>query len=231
MHGFAARLVALLALVVVVTGCAGTRGPAVVAITGQEYDVAFDASIDVVRKVGMPAELIDRRTGILETEYRVAGTVLEPWRRDSTTLAGSIESTINHERRKARIEFVPVRFAGDPGANEPLAGPDLAGERFDVLDLTTYEGRIELRAWVQLERSTVVGRRRGEWSRRSVTMTIHPDAGLGPSQTFWTPVARDEALERALLREIERAIARRAAEADESPEGEAGEASESPDPV
>lgn len=209
MHGFAARLIAL-ALVTTATlsaGCASTRGPEVVTIPATEYDVAFQSAIDAVRSVGMPADLLDRRNGIVETNYRTAGTTLEPWRPDSSTITGTIESSINHERRKARIEFTPVRFVDETNTADTLTGPDLVGEREDVVDLTRYDGRIEVRAWVQVERSTVVGKRVGTWSRRETSMTIDPDSGLGPAQTFWTPVTRDTALERRLLRAIEKAIA------------------------
>jgi len=209
MQGFAGRVRAFTLLIALMcaAGCASNRGPEVVTITASEYQLAFDSAMNAVREVGMPAELIDRRTGILETEYRNAGTMFEPWRSDSTTASSAFESTINHERRKVRIEFTPVQFTDQPGADELLTGPDFTGERIGVADLTTYDGRIEIRALVQLERSTVVGRRRGDWTRRSTTVTRDPDSGLDRSQTFWTPIARDEALERRLLREIEKAIA------------------------
>jgi hypothetical protein len=196
----------LLLLAAFAAGCAGSRGPDLVTISGSEYDLAFATAVDVVRGMGMPAELIDRRTGVLETEYRTAGTIVEPWRSDSSTLGGAIESTINHERRKARIEFTPVRFEERAAAENQLTGPDLVGERVEVVDLTGYDGRIEVRAWVQIERSTAIGRRRGDWTRRSTTVAIDPNSGLGRAQTFWTPVTRDSALERRLLRQIEDAV-------------------------
>ena len=199
-------------------GCASPQGPEVVAISASDYDLAFDSALEALRGVGMHAELIDRRSGIVETEYRTAGTILEPWRTDSSTAAIAFESTVNHERRKARLEFTPVRFDEAPAAEAPLTGPDLVGESIEVTDLTQYDGRIELRAWVHLERSTVVGRRRGDWTRRSSTMAIDPDSGLGPAQRFWTPVARDEELERRLLRDIQEALAQHA-EAAEAPKG------------
>lgn len=196
-----------LCLAAVLGGCAGRGGPELVTVPEGEYAAAFDAALEAVRDVGMPAELIDRRGGVVETEYRVAGTVLEPWRSDGSDFSTAIETTVNHERRKVRIEFTPVRFE-EPAEGEALTGPDVFGERDEVVDLTTFTGRIEVRAWVQRERATAVGRRRGDWTRRSTTVAIDPDSGLGPTQFFWTPVERDLALEHKLLAAIERKVKR-----------------------
>jgi len=216
MQGFAARLSActLLAWIAMLSGCAGSRGPELLNIEADQYDLAFGCAIEAMRKAGLPVELQDRRNGLLESEFRTAGTILEPWRGDSSTVSGTIESTVNHERRKARIEFTPLRFDAEAERADVLTGPDLVAEQIELVDLTRYQGRIEVRAWVEVERSTVVGRRRGDWTRRSSTQAIHPDSGLGPTQTFWTPVNRDTALERRLLRAIESAIAKAAATED-----------------
>ncbi len=60
-----------------------------------------------------------------------------------------------------------------------------------------------------VERAYAPGVRRGTWSRANVTRArirrpaTDPDK---PVSDFWTPIARDEAFERRLLAEIERAL-------------------------
>ncbi|MFB0987088.1 MAG: hypothetical protein QMB94_12380, partial [Phycisphaerales bacterium] len=82
-----------------------------------------------------------------------------------------------------------------------------------LTDLTTFEGPVELRVWVYVERAHRSGVRSNTWSRvgRSYSTnpleTISPDDGTTRSPVLWTPVGRDQAMERRLLAEVQQSLA------------------------
>jgi hypothetical protein len=110
------------------------------------------------------------------------------------------------QRRTARFEFVPVlREIGvlDDGFGA-LDGPDLLSST--GLDLTTYNGPMELRVWVYVDRRYLQGIRRGTWTLRQETRTTVLPAKEPWEQVpslFWTPITRDVARERDLLASVE----------------------------
>ena len=93
----------------------------------------------------------------------------------------------------------------EPNAKEGLlVGPDLlavAGH-----DLTNYNGQLELRVWVYVDRHYTQGMRRGTWSLNSKTVSKVLPARepweQSPSR-FWAPVSRDISAERTILSAIE----------------------------
>jgi hypothetical protein len=184
-------------------GCASSSGPAVLTIPPEKYQAAFNAAGEAARREGMPPAWRDVRRGVIETESRIAGSIIEPWRGDNATAAQAWENTISSQRRRVRFEFVP-RAAPDEGEGAPTAAhapPDPTGIREVPLDLTQHEGAIDVYAWVIVERSYRPGTRRGLWSRRLTTRFDSPlDDHRG---AFWAPVARDEAYERRLLAQVE----------------------------
>jgi hypothetical protein len=149
-------------------------------------------------------------------------SILEPWRDDNATLGQSLENTIAFQRRRARFEFAPAGAApptADPTADptaedDPQTGPDLLGIETRDLDLTAYDGDLELRVLVIVERAHTMGVRRSTWSRRSTTraMIDAPASDGDIPAKFWTPVSRDEAFERRLLAAVDQALRSRAPE-------------------
>ncbi len=194
------RLLPLL-VVVQAIGCASSHGPSVVTVTADTYDAAFGAAVEVARRAGMRATMQDRRTGLIETDARYAGSLFEPWRGDNASFDQAVENTVSLQRRRARFEFIPSAAAESPDLPdiESLDGPTIAGAPSEVLDLTTYEGPMELRVWVSVERSYRPDQRRSTWSRRSRST---PE-GADISGAYWVPVSRDVAAERRLLAAIE----------------------------
>jgi hypothetical protein len=216
-----AAIAAYAALLTLLPACNSMNGPDVITLTSRDYPAAFDACLDQARDVGMPAVLSDRSIGIIETKPRHIGSFMEPWRLDSSGLEQTAGSTIQFERRRVRFEFVPVGFTLPPprvegaltGANVPGSVP--AERRFD---LEHYEGAIELRTWVYVERGFTPGLKPGVWSLSLTTtwtdtVTNMPaDGGRNDtttrSPTQWTPIARDEAMERTLMERVQEQMLR-----------------------
>ena len=179
-----------------------------ISIEGLEYSRCFDEVLLVAREAGMPPLLRDRAGGLVETSPRLSGSLFEPWRQDNADFEEVLANTIGFQRRRARFEFVPMGFSPPP--DDPslaLSGPALPGSTDDeVRDLRTFEGPIELRVWVYVERSFRPGMQNAAWTRSMTTFTTNPlDTRRAASpdaradQSNWTPVRRDRAYEARLI--------------------------------
>jgi len=212
----AAALAALLAL----PACNSMDGPEVIHLTSRDYPEVFTACLDQARDAGMPAILTDRSIGIIETKPRHIGSFMEPWRLDSSGLEQTAAATLQFERRRVRFEFTPAGLTLPPPSGEgKLTGPLIPGsipdeERFD---LEHYDGPIELRAWVYVERGFTPGLKPGRWSLSLTTTWTDAARDNAPrepgdtstrSPTEWTPIARDEAMERTLLARVQEQLDR-----------------------
>lgn len=204
------------------SGCAASQGPALLTIQAEAYADAFDAAVEAATVVGLSPTVRDRRRGVIETEPRIAGSVLEPWRNDNASFTQTIENTITFQRRRARFEFTPVGFRPREAAEARLTGPDLFAMHDAEVDLSRLAGPLELRVWVYVERAYSPGMRRSTWTRAKTTRTrIIPaeDEQALPTR-YWTSVRRDEAYERRLLAAVERALGERSElAADPGPDG------------
>ncbi len=195
----------LLTLFIFFAGCSVHQGPDVVMISSSEYATAFDAAINAASTRGLKPVFVDRRGGVIETSPTVAGSVVEPWKQRASSPRQTLENTLSLQRRTARFEFRPVVMTTEPNTKEgQLEGPDLlsaAGQ-----DLTNYNGQLELRVWVYVDRHFTQGMRRGTWSLNSETVsTVLPAREpweQSPSR-FWAPVSRDVSAERTILSAIE----------------------------
>lgn len=190
-------------------GCSSTDdGPAVLRIAPPAYSAAFDAAVEAARQEGMPAVLRDRRTGLIETDTRIAGSVLEPWRTDNRNLNQTMQNTLAFQRRRCRFEFTPLQtphhaeFQPDGDANAESDAPQ---------DLTQIDQDLELRVSVFVERAYAPGVRRSTWTRSKTTKTdlVWPEGQLGPNaERFWAPITRDPAYERRLLAKVQELLDR-----------------------
>ncbi|MAD19914.1 MAG: hypothetical protein CMJ52_06800 [Planctomycetaceae bacterium] len=209
------RFTAALIVTGLASGCS-TSGPDRLEFQSDRYDQAFQAAGEAVRKQGMPPVLTDRTGGVIEARPRLAGSVLEPWRIDNADAGQWGANTLNKQRRRVRFEFLPVDFVPpEPRGEDVLTGPPLPGStegELRLTDLETFDGRVELRVWVYVEREHRTGLRRGTWSRVGRTFatnpmeTRSPEDGTTRSPGLWTPVGRDEAMERRLLADIRSAM-------------------------
>lgn len=199
-------------------GCSGTQredaSPRFLTVATDRYQAVFTAACEVARSEGMPPELVDRESGFIETMPRYAGSIVEPWAWKDQSAGDVVEGTLGFERRRAVFEFVPVGFdPAKPSSEAPIVGPVLPGsEREDHGSARRFaEAReFELRVSVAVERQFRPDLQAGAYTRvgggyaRDVTVR---DDGTPRDRSTWTPVARDERLERMLLAKVAERIA------------------------
>ena len=200
---------ALLGLAVAVTGilsgCAGSAGPAVVVVPSGQYPQAFDAAVAVARAHGLRPTVMDRRSGIIETDPVMAGSLLEPWKNDNADFNQAVRNTVSRNRLMARFEFSEPGFTPQTQSEE-IPPVDLLASTEATWDLTTVPGPLDLRVWVFEERGHSVGQRRNTWTFAGTTYTYHmPVEGAWDESVvfFWTPTTRDRPAERRLLAAVE----------------------------
>ena len=205
-----------LACAVACAACAPEPVPAVLSFPRSDYERAFDAALEAAKAQGLEPVVADRSLGVIETDARTAGSLLEPWRTDNDGLADALAHTVSFERRRARFEFVPEGFAApEPTADAKAEGPAVAGsDRAERrLDLTRAEGVIELRAWVFVDRAFRANQQIGRWSLSEQRYAQDPaDKPLPEDEstrapTEWTPIGRDVPYERRLTARIVEAMA------------------------
>ncbi len=190
-------------LIVVLTGCAASPGPAQLHLSHDEYHNAFDAAIEAARKESLVGGFRDRRAGVVETQPTSAPTMLEPWHAVREPMQRTLESTLGHQRRRARFEFMPLLAPDDQASAAAL--DLLAVDEVDA-DLTRYEGAMQLRVLVHVERLQRPGLRRSTWTRRAASTATGPEDDVTENRPFWVPMGRDEAMERRLLARVEKAL-------------------------
>ncbi len=205
-------------VVAAAAGCAAEPAPQFLTLDAAQYQDAFDAAVEAARRAGLTPSLRDRRGGVIETDPRIAASILEPWRSGHETLGQALENTLTFQRRRARFEFTAAgSWADPPSGREPprrLTGPDLFGTQTQPLDLTDHAGPLELRVWVYLERAHTPGLRRSTWTSGKTTRTTsvspQPRRIDDPVETttFWEPVARDGVFEDRLLIAVRRLLRR-----------------------
>ncbi len=172
-------------------------------VPSDRYDAVFDAAVDTARDAGLPPLVRDRTAGVIETETRIAGSLLEPWLWGEESLAQATENTLLFQRRRARIEFSPEVPASARlrGADRPLPEPGVAGAAATPLDLRSDSGPLEVRVRVFVERAFVPNLNMSSYSR---TLSTRYSTPLDPAEETWTPVGRDRAWEARILADLGR---------------------------
>ena len=213
------QALAMLPCVAALAGCLATDGQRTLTVASSQYPAAFDAAIAAARDQGFKAVVVDRTTGIVETDARHAGTLLEPWRVDNDGLGQAAANTLVKTRRRVRIEFTPQGWTPPPLAVDgTLKGPALPGSTSDLarFDLQAWSGEVDMQVWVFLEQSSEPGVNLSSYSARLESrkpevrgdgQTPTAPGGAPPPAAVWNPVGRDEAYERAIGSAIAKAIA------------------------
>jgi hypothetical protein len=198
----------LFTLFTICTGCSSSSGPSVLFLDSASYTKTFDAAVAIANDDGMKPVLLDRRSGVISTDPAIAGSFVEPWKPAPSTQRQGLENTLSLQRRTARFEFSPAgtlpSLMREGGS---LIGPDLLSSVGQ--DLTTYEGPLELRVWIYVDRNYTQGIRRGTWTLSSESVTqIMPseEPWEQVSGSFWTPITRDVAREEAILAAISASV-------------------------
>lgn len=203
-------------------GCAAeTQGRSYLELAPARYEAAFGAACEVLRSEGMSPQVADRGVGRIETDPRSAPSLFEPWAWGEVTAEEAVEGTFGFERRRVLVEFMRVGETpalGDPSA--PLVGPSLPGAERGAsvpVELDSAHDRatsgaapIEMRVTVSVERRFKPGRQTSAYTRAlggyAVDVTLDP-TDAPRDRSVWTPVARDERLERLIVEEVRRRLA------------------------
>ncbi len=99
----------MLSISVLLSACAGPTSVLddadTLPVDASRYNETFEAAVAAVRAKGYTTAFRDPEAGVIETEPVRAGTILEPWRSDNTSFAGTLEQTAGIRRRRVRIEI------------------------------------------------------------------------------------------------------------------------------
>ena len=194
----------------VLTGCSAHRGPEMLTIASGQYSEAFSTTVELVRHRGWEPELMDRRSGVIESGTVQAGSLIEPFRLNTEDFDTIIENTLSKTRTRVRIEVRPTRPATLARSSQPvLDAPDYVA-RQGLQDLTQLDQPLDLRAWVYVEHGHKPNLMRSTWSPK---LTAQPKrTGYDrqweqpPGGVIWIPTSRDRSAERKLLAAIEQAL-------------------------
>jgi len=204
------RWTGIVGFIGLLAGCTASQGPEVVAVSPAQYDEAFSTSVAMVRARGWEPELMDRRSGVIETAPVQAGSVFEPWHLNTTDMSTIVENSISHTRTRARIEFRPANAARlAKSQRDDLRPPDYLGLE-DMGDLTQATGPLDLRAWVYIEHGHTPNVMMSTWTPglKARPRRVGHDSNWEspPSGVVWITSSRDRGAERRLLGAIERAL-------------------------
>lgn len=200
-------VLAVLALAAL-TGCTTWQGPTEITVPAGQYDRSMQTAVDTLNRLGYRCTVIDREAGVVDTDPRRAGSLVEPWRTDNASLSDAAANTVSPRRRQVRLSWTPV------GAEQPLVepatlgGPEVPGSKAPQPGADLAAAPLILRAIVSLEQQYTPGDRISPYSASlSSNFTEPRSATDGPvDRGTWTPVGRDEATEQRILGLIERAL-------------------------
>jgi len=201
-------------------GCMGaltSEGPEKLTITPAQYRDAFDAATRAMREMGYKIVVVDRSNGIIETDTRHAGGLLEPWRFDNDGPSEALANTGSNRRRRIRVEFTPADAPMDAVTADPvLHGPAIPGSsraqaRFDM---QTCTGPIEMDVWVYIERSFIEGSKPAPysgslssvWTNRLNAKPADATDDSIRENPQWTPMGRDDDYERTLALRVSQSL-------------------------
>lgn len=115
--------------------------------------------------------------GKIETSYKVAGSIFQPWQKDNVTSFERLQSTLQTIRRRA---IVTVRPSSSGYSVEVIVQKDL-----EDTDRTQHATE------------SVIGAEDGQ------SRSLRADTfGLSPQTIGWIPLGRDTSLEQAILKDI-----------------------------
>lgn len=169
-----------LLLLALLSGCATPQSAFVsnpMFVPANSQHAAWERTVDVLHEFHFPIARENRLDGVIETDYRVGSSLLEPWHRDSVGFTNRLESTLQSIRRRVKIDLTPV----DGGY---LVGVEAIKEKEDLVGVAeNTAGAATFRKNTPLERnlSVVVGQ---------------------SSPSGWINLGRDTDLEQAILRKL-----------------------------
>ena len=149
-----------------------------VLVPANHPELAWERTVDALHDFKFPILRENKLDGVIETDYVVGSSLLEPWNRDSVGFGNRLESTFQSIRRKALIRLSPAPQGGYLVAVEAYKEQeDVKGPVANSAGGATFQIDNPL----QRDLNQVVGQ-------------------AAPSG--WIPLGRDPDLEQAMLRRI-----------------------------
>lgn len=119
----------MLVLAALLGGCRGQAPPGArtVAFESEQYERAFQATKDELRRLGFVLDRIDGREGVITTRPKESIGLASPWEMDESSPRQELENYLQRQRRRVEATFVPVGAlvglvdaVDDPGAKIEL---------------------------------------------------------------------------------------------------------------
>lgn len=168
------------------SGCAPfLRQPVVsnpIFVASGDHEAVWERTVDVIHVYHFEIARENKLDGIIETEYRVGSSVLEPWHRDSVGWENRLESSLQSIRRKAIVHITPAEGGFLIGIQAFKELEDLPGLAANSAGGATFQESTPL----QRDLNLVVGQ---------------------STPSGWIPLGRDLVLEQDFLQELQAHLA------------------------
>jgi hypothetical protein len=209
-----------LAILVVAWGCGGCARSIVrmdnpLPIDVREYARIFDATVVELRDQGFIINRHDYRFGVITTRPLASPTLLEPWRRQNTTVYQGLESTLNSQRRTVTVtlELVGASTSTDlapatqPAAPETTVSVNASSATPPSADSTAQVRSYQLRVEVLIERQQhpalhATGSPSAKTLVQPLTAVPRELQDRGITGAYWEPLTRDPYMEQQLIAQI-----------------------------
>lgn len=150
------------------SGCASLNAPTAtnpVFVPASHYETAWERTVDVIHDFKFPLARESKLDGVIETDYVVGSSLLEPWNRDSVGFDNRLESTFQSIRRRALVRVTPAQggylvsveaYKEQEDVRGPVANSP-GGASFQVntplqRDLNLVVGQVTPSGWIALGR-------------------------------------------------------------------------------
>lgn len=185
-HGATLRFVMCAVLLATLAGCqsiwanrqAGLLSNPIV-LPARNDEVAWERTVEVLHEYQFQIARENKLDGVIETEYKIGASLLEPWHRDAVGFENRLEGSLQSVRRRAFVSL-------SRGTEGYVVGVEVFKEQEDLAGLAANSpGGATFQESAPLDRdlNQVIGQ-----SKRS----------------GWIPLGRDPQLEQALLSSLRR---------------------------
>jgi hypothetical protein len=179
-------------------GCAARTEPARFSVDVGAYDRAFIATREVLRDVNFEIERVDATRGVITTKPRPDAGFFTPWTGYQLDAASALEGSLNQQRRRVRVTFVPVAdeaaYVGGGGDQDRIGSQ---------LDEVASRGPWIAYVDVGVTRMQTSGLRPPPRAVLMSTVAIDPiEQSQGVATIYEVPVSQDSAMAAAITRRI-----------------------------
>ena len=183
-------------------GCAAREEPATFGVAQGDYDRAFVATREVLRDVNFEIERVDATRGVITTKARPDAGFFTPWTGYQLDAASAVEGSLNQQRRRVRVTFIPVAdeaaYVGGGGDQDRIGSQ---------LDEVASRGPWTAYVDVGVTRMQTSGLRPPPRAVLMSSVTIDPiEQSQGVATIYEVPVSQDAAMAAAITRRIRKRL-------------------------